>query len=130
MSKRRLFRILQLRYNPLRQGLAKLDPPLIERIDVPDGALGEHAVLVERYQLPEIRRRELVRKNRIGRAVAFENTVRNQPIRRTLGFHLLRRLPEGQRLGLRENVGQQYVMMASQRIERLPECDEVARDQP
>ena len=38
---------LQFRNDALRQHLAELDAPLVERINVPDDALGEDAVLVE-----------------------------------------------------------------------------------
>ena len=44
---------LQLRDHPLGQLLAQFDPPLVERSDRPDRALGEHAVLVQRDQLAE-----------------------------------------------------------------------------
>ena len=37
----------------LGQDLAELDAPLIERVDVPDRALGKDAVLVERDQLAQ-----------------------------------------------------------------------------
>src|SRR5262249_54468672 len=35
------------------QGLSQLDAPLVERVDTPDGPLGEHAVLVQRDQRAE-----------------------------------------------------------------------------
>ena len=35
------------------QHLAQLHAPLVERVDVPDHALGEHAVLVQRHQRPQ-----------------------------------------------------------------------------
>ena len=38
--------IFKLRNDPLGEGFAKLDAPLIKGIDIPDGALGEHAVLI------------------------------------------------------------------------------------
>ena len=47
MAELGLFRALQLRDNALGQGLAQLDTPLVERVDAPDGPLGEDAVLVE-----------------------------------------------------------------------------------
>src|SRR5216684_3427050 len=37
---------LELRDDALSQNLAEFDAPLIEGVDVPDGALGEHAVLI------------------------------------------------------------------------------------
>ena len=49
---------LQLGDDPLGQHLAQLHAPLVERIDVPDRALGEDAVLVERDQLAERCRRQ------------------------------------------------------------------------
>ena len=56
--------------------------------------------------------------------------MRRQPIRRLLSLHLLQRFAERQRFGLRENVRHQYVVMASQRIERLRKRQEIARNQP
>src|ERR1035441_2523727 len=44
----RLRRGLQLRNDVLRQHLAQLDAPLIERIDAPDRALREHTVQIGR----------------------------------------------------------------------------------
>jgi len=49
----RFRRGLELRNDVFRQHLAQLHAPLIERIDAPDRALREHAVLIERDQLAE-----------------------------------------------------------------------------
>ena len=49
--------------------------------------------------------------------------------RRALGLDLLRRLAEGQRLGLGKDVGQEQVVVPPQRVERLEERDEVAGDE-
>ena len=49
----------ELGHDPLRELLAELDAPLVERVDVPDRTLGEHLVLVERDELAERVRREL-----------------------------------------------------------------------
>src|SRR5262249_26769165 len=46
---------LQLRDDRARQNLAELDPPLVEGVDTPDGALREHVVLVQRHQRSEHR---------------------------------------------------------------------------
>ena len=127
---RRLRRALKLRNDALRQHLAQFHAPLVERVDLPDGALREHAVLVERDQLAQRFRREPVGEDGVRRAIAFEHAVRHKPIRRALRLHLLRRLAERQRLALREDVGQQHVVMAAQRIERLAKGDEVAGNQP
>ena len=48
----------------------QLDPPLIERVDVPDRPLGEDAVLVEGHQLSEHVRGQPIGEDRIGGMVA------------------------------------------------------------
>src|SRR5215217_3145143 len=48
--RRRPGRALQLGDDALGERLAQLDAPLIERIHVPDDALGEDAVLVEGHE--------------------------------------------------------------------------------
>src|SRR3984893_10845096 len=54
---------LELGDDALGQNLAEFDAPPLERMDVPDGALGEHAVLVERNQLSQRRRGQSVHQN-------------------------------------------------------------------
>src|SRR5438874_10326841 len=53
-------RILHRRRKLLGQPLAEFNAPLIERIDAPDDALREHTVLVERDELPQGCRVELL----------------------------------------------------------------------
>src|SRR5207245_7648900 len=60
-----LRRALELGDDALGEHLAQLAPPLIERVDVPDGALGEYAVLVERDELSECFRREPLGQGRV-----------------------------------------------------------------
>src|SRR5262245_32205180 len=55
-----LRRALELGDDALRELLPELYAPLVERVDVPDHALREDAVLVERDQRPERLRRELL----------------------------------------------------------------------
>src|SRR6185437_11394434 len=57
---------LELGNDPLGESLAQFHPPLIEGIDLPDRALGEDAVLVERDQLAEHSRRQTIEENSIG----------------------------------------------------------------
>ena len=121
---------LEFRDDALRQHLAEFHAPLVERIDLPDGALGEHGMFVKSDELAESLRREPVGEDGVRRAVALEDAVRHEPVRRALGFDLLRRLSERQRFGLGEDVGQQHVVVAAERIERLRKGDEVARDEP
>ena len=130
MSELRLCWVFELGNDPLRQRLAQLDAPLIERIDLPDHPLREHAMFVEGNQFAEDCGRQLVRKDCVGRAVAFEDAMRDEPVRSAFRLHLLGRLAERQRLSLREDVGDQNVVMRPERIQRLVERDEIARDQP
>src|SRR4029453_8548023 len=53
VRKLRLRHAFEFRNDPLRQDLAELHTPLVERIDMPDRPLREHAVLVQRDELPQ-----------------------------------------------------------------------------
>src|SRR6267142_2579956 len=85
----RLRRALELGDDALRELLPELDAPLVERVDVPDYALREHAVLVERDERPERLRRELLGENHRRRPVALERPVRHEPLGRSLGPNLI-----------------------------------------
>src|SRR5215475_13932670 len=121
---------LQLGDNALCQYLAEFDAPLIEGIDVPDHALGKHAVLVESDQLSQRRRRQSVDQDGVGRAIACEHPVRNKPIRRTFGLDLLARLTKGECLALRNDIRQQHIVMTAKPVERPAESNEVTRNEP
>ena len=54
--------------------------------------------------------------------------MRDQPVGRAFGSHFLGCLAEGQRFSLREHVGEQNVVVLTERVERLAERDEVARE--
>src|SRR6476661_8108581 len=73
----------------LGEYLAKLDAPLIEGVDGPDRSLYEHAVLIERNELAERRRSERLDQHGVRRTVAFEDSVRYQPRRRSFRGDLL-----------------------------------------
>src|SRR5581483_6652255 len=124
-----LARGLQLRDDPARERLAELHAPLVERVDVPDGSLGEDLVLIERDQPPQGPRIELVGQDRGRRPVAREGPVRNQRLRDSLGPDLVARPAERERLGLGEQVGHQQVVVAADHVRRPDEPDQVARDQ-
>src|ERR1700690_3268040 len=49
----RFFRTLQFRDDALCQHFAQFDAPLVERIDVPDGGLSKHGMLVQSDELSE-----------------------------------------------------------------------------
>ena len=118
MAERGLRLALELGDDALGQHLAQLDAPLVERVDVPDDALGEHAVLVERDELAERFRREPLGEDRVRGTIALKHPVGNEAVRRALGLDLLARLAEGQRLGLREHVRQQHVVVPAERVQR------------
>ena len=123
------FRAFELGDDALRENFSELDAPLVERIDLPDGALGEDAVLVECHKFAESFGRELVKEDGVRRAVAFEDTMRNEPGGSAFGFDLLGGLAERESFGLGENVGQKNVMMMAERIQRFVEGNKIARDE-
>src|SRR6266446_689360 len=125
MAQSRLWLTLEFRYDALSQHFAQLNAPLVERVDIPDNALGEDVVLVESDELAQRFRREPFGEDRVRRAVALEDAVGHEPIRRALSFDLLGRLAEGQRFGLSEHVRQEYVVVPTKRVERLIERYEV-----
>src|SRR5262245_29449277 len=126
MAENGLWLALEFRDDALSQHFTQLHTPLVERVDVPDNALGEDCMLIQGDELAERFRREPFGKERIRRAVALEDAMRHEPIRRALGFYFLRCLAEGQRFGLGEDVCQEHVVVPTQRVERLVERDEVA----
>src|SRR5438093_7934605 len=104
MAERGICLALEFRDNALGQYLAKFHAPCVEGVNLPDGALGEHAVLVKGDQLAENFRREPIGEDRVRGTVALEDAMGYEPIRHALGLDLLRRLPECQRLSLGEDV--------------------------
>src|SRR5690349_14247385 len=89
MSKSGFHLALEFRNDALGQHLAQLDAPLIERVDVPDGALGEDTMLVEGDELAERLGRESFGEDGVRGAVALEDPVGHEPIRSALGLDLL-----------------------------------------
>src|SRR5271163_4162136 len=131
-SRKRLLQlkiIALLRDDALRQNFAEFHAPLVEGINVPDRALREDAVLVKRHQLAQGFGRELVDQDRVRRAIAFEDAVRDQPVRRAFFLHLFRRLAEREGFGLRENVREEHVVVMADGIQRMREGNKVARDE-
>ena len=121
---------LQFGNNALGQHFAQLDAPLVERINVPNHALGEDAVLVKRDEFAKNFRREPVDQDHVGRTVALEHPVRHEPIRCAFGFHFRCGLAESERLGLRKNIRQKNVVVPTKRCQRVTERDKVTRDEP
>src|SRR3974390_2127548 len=110
---RRLLFTLEFGDDTLRQNLAEFHAPLIKRVDAPDDALGEKAVLVEGDEAAQHLRRQLLGKDDVRRAVAVKDAMGHQPFRRALGLHLLGSFAESQRLGLGAHVGNQQVVVTT-----------------
>src|SRR5689334_4471378 len=83
-------------------------------------------MLIQCDELPECCRIEPLSQDHVRRPVALEDPVRHEPIGCAFRLHLLRGLAKGKRLRLREYVGDQHVMVAPERRERMNEGDEVA----
>src|SRR5690606_32527723 len=102
-----------------RELLAELDAPLIERIDVPDDALGEHLVLVEGEELAQRSRIEPGKENHGARPIAGMHLVWNQALdlhsrqllRLEISTHLLGALPERKRLCLGKAIGERKILL-------------------
>jgi hypothetical protein len=106
----------QPRQQVAAQRLAQLHAPLVEAVDAPQRAAGEHAVLVQRDQRAQRTRRQRVQHQRGARPVAGEAAVarhvsgsqrRLRRGGRLLASACLGALAQHQRLALRQAVGQQ-----------------------
>src|SRR6266581_3180174 len=129
MRKLRFVGALKLRNDPVSQHFPKFDAPLIERVDIPDGTLNEDFVLVERNYFAQRLRCQARCENRVRRAITLEGTVWNLECRDSFCGDFLCCLPEGQGLGLSEEVSHQQIVVPPKRVEGLTEPDEIARDQ-
>ena len=129
MLQRWLLGCLEFRYDPLGQDLAQFDAPLIKRIDLPDRSLCKHTVFVERHQFAQSLRSQPFRQDHVRRAIAFEGTVRNEPVGRSLRPDLFRSLAKRERLRLCEHIRHQQIVVIAQWVQRLKEADEITRDE-
>ena len=106
MLERGFFLDLEFRNNSLSEYLSEFHAPLVKRINVPDNALSEYRMLIKSDKFAQCLGRELFNQNRVRWPVALKDPMRDEPIRRAFGLHLLGRLAESQRLGLSEDVRQ------------------------
>ena len=90
--------------NPLSEGFAEFDAPLVEGVDVPDHALGEDAHFVEGNEAAEGGGGEFFGHEDIRGAVAVEHAVRRDGRRGAFGLDLRESFAEGEGLGLREDI--------------------------
>lgn len=120
-------RSLELLLNVLSKNFTQLDTPLVKRIDVPDGALGESQVLVESNKCSQRSRCDLLSEDGGGWSVAKEGLVRHQVIWGILGLDLLRGLSDHQSLGLSKEVGSEHALVLTtlNRVVRLDSKKEV-----
>lgn len=102
---RALAAALELALDALRQRLAKLDTPLVERVDVPDRAFRECDVLIVGDERTESARSDLFGQDAGGWAVAKEDLVRDELFAGTLSLDGVWCLADHERLGLCEVVG-------------------------
>ena len=109
---------LELGHDPLRQHLAQLDAPLVERVDAPDRALGEHLVLVQGDERAERRRRQPLGDQDRSSAGCPGTSGAAPGGGDALGRDLVARLAERERLGLGEQVGDQEVVVVAERVRR------------
>ena len=98
---------VQLRNNALGQHFTEFHTPLVEGVDVPDRALREDAVFVERDQRADNSRSQLFREDQIGRPVAFAHAEGCLKIGRAFGLQLLCSFTESQSLCLRKKIRHQ-----------------------
>ena len=85
--------------DPLSQGFAEFDAPLVEGVDVPDHALGEDAHFVEGNEAAEGGGGEFFGHEDIRGTVAVENAMRRDRWRGAFVFDF------GEGLGLRKDIG-------------------------
>ena len=116
----------EFRHDPFGQGLTQFHSPLIEAVDVPDAALGEHLVFVQGDKLPEHKRAQPWGQDRIGGSVAVHGAMRDQLFRAAFGAQFIGVLTEGQGLALSEKVGHEQVLVAAERAGGAGEADEIA----
>src|SRR6266699_1655180 len=115
--------------NLVRQRLAEFYTPLVERVDVPDRTLHEDLVLVQSDNFTQRFRRQAFREDSVGRTVTFSYAEWDLEGRATFCRDLLGRFSEGQRLRLRDHVGNQEGVVRLEWVQSLVEPDEVTGDQ-
>ncbi len=101
----------EFRNNTVGQHLAEFDTPLVERVDIPDGALDKDLVFVERDELAQRLRCEPFCENGVRWAVALECAMRYLKGRDSVCRNFLSSFAESKCLGLGKEVGHQEIMM-------------------
>jgi hypothetical protein len=122
---------IQLAENALGKLLAELDAPLVEGVDVPDGALDESEVLVVSDQRAERAGGDFLGQDRGGGPVAEESLVGNELVGSAFGLDGFGGLADHEGLRLCEEVGGEHalVLVAVDGVVRLNGQDEVGGDE-
>ena len=97
--------LFQFSLDLLGQGLAKLNPPLIEAVDIPDGTFREGQMFIVGDQGPESAGSNLLGENRSGRSIAEESFVGNELGWGAFCFYFFRGFANHQGFSLGEEVG-------------------------
>ena len=104
-------RLIKLGLDFLREALAQLNAPLIERVDVPHCTLGESEMLVVDDERTQGSWCNLLGKDGSGWAVAEERLVLVQLCWRVLGFELLLAFSDHKCFGLSEEIRGEHLLM-------------------
>src|SRR5581483_3825473 len=110
-------RVFKFGDNAVGEDFAKLNTPLVERVDVPDGALNEDFMLVERDQSAQRLWREPIRENGVRWAVPLKGPVRYLECCNAICRDFLGCFAKCQGLGLGKEVRHQQIVMPAERIQ-------------
>lgn len=124
--------LVELLENLLCKDLAQLDAPLVEAVDVPDGALDESQVLVVDNQSTQLGRADdISHQDGCSWSVAEEALVRDEILRGALSSELVVSLADHESLSLGKVVGCQHllVQVVVDGVVRLGGQDKVGGDQ-
>ena len=126
----RLLVVIKLSLDLLGQRLAKLNTPLVEAVDVPDGTLGEGKVLIVDNQGTQGSRCDLVCQDRSSWAVTKERLVGDKLFWCSFSLDLIWCLADHEGLGLGEEVGSKHllVLVVVNGVVALGSQDEVGWD--
>lgn len=100
--------IFQFRLNLLCQDLTKLNTPLVEAVDVPNGTFCEGDVLVIGDQSPQRSWGNLLREDRGRGSVSEESFVVHKLVRSSFGLDLCFRFARHERFRLGKIIGRQH----------------------
>ena len=123
--------------NAFAELFAQFHPPLIKRIHIPDHALHEGPVFVERDECADGFRRCLLHRQGVARLVARNHFVGSKPLNLSVGAPFRRQFCPGffqgfaghHGSGLAQAIGKQVRMMGGNRIVSGQGDDEVCRNQ-